>query len=103
MEDGTTEQLKAKPWRELKQNTWYKVEEVTSINTIKGPAKILTLKDRNKTVTRVWATSVIKLNIDGKMAERGDDCFLFIKSKGLKKCKNNSGNSFYDHQYVLKK
>ena len=99
-EDGDESELKAVPWRTLTIGIWYKVNEVIQLKTVNGPAKILILQDRYNSIYRVWATKVIRLNISEKVRERGNNGTLFVKSKGLKKCKTSS-NSFFEHSYKI--
>ena len=98
-EDGDEEELKAVPWRELKQAIWYKVNGIIPVKTVNGPAIILKLQDRDSNIYRAWATNVIRLNIEEKLRERGNGT-LFIKSKGVKKCKT-SAKSYYEHVYKI--
>ena len=82
------------PWREVPLMKWQRVIKTLKINTVNGPAVILTLQTRKGSMYQAWATKIISEKIVTKEKEKGNK-HLFIKSMGKKDCKN-SKKIYYD-------
>ena len=92
-------EVKAIPWRELKVDEIYRIEEKREVpNTKFGRAFILTVSDVDGNSIQVWATSLIakKLIPDGK--ETKLPCF--IRPRGLKVCKTDANRSYQAFQLL---
>ena len=94
-ESGTFEN--AVPWRDVDRNHWLRINASFHVNTIHGPATIVTLQKRNGITIKAWTTNTIT---DALRANDSVKCEknLFIKSLGLKKGKDNK-NSYYNFQF----
>ena len=75
------------PWREVPLMKWQRVIKTLNINTVNGPAIILTLQTRKDAIYQAWATKLIGEKITIKEKEKGNND-LFIKSMGKRDCKN---------------
>ena len=82
------------PWREVPLMKWQRVIKTLKINTVNGPAIILTLQTRKDAIYQAWATKLIGEKITIKEKEK-DNKNLFIKSMGKRNCKN-SKQFYYD-------
>ena len=85
------------PWRDLPQHRWYLVQGVRNVKTKWGCSKLLDLKYANGECFTVWATSLIKVNIDSKW-DRKADAKLFIKSLGERKS-STGAFTYYNYKY----
>ena len=82
------------PWREVPLMKWQRVIKTLKINTVNGPAIILTLQTRKGPIYQAWATKMIGEKITIKIKEK-DNKNLFIKNMGKRDCKNSKKN-YYD-------
>ena len=64
--------------RDVKQNTWMKVDDMTTLDTINGKTIIVYLKKSDGTVIKAWTTKIMSKN-------------LYIMSLGEKTA---------DHEYI---
>ena len=89
-------------WRDIPENTIFKIEKSETIKTKFGTAIILTLIDHDGTTYRCWATSVIS---DTLKCKKKDYSFkgktLYIKSTGLKQSTTNPDNKYYDFDLMV--
>ena len=82
------------PWREVSLMKWQRVIKTLKINTVNGPAIILTLQTRKGPIYQAWSTKRIGEKITIKEKEKGIKN-LFIKNMGKRDCKN-SKKIYYD-------
>ena len=95
--DKEMEKIEAKaiPWKELKVDEIYRIEEKMEVLTGKfGPAFILRVSNDNGDSLKVWATSVIARDLDTKKLP------IFIRPRGLKVCKKDKNRSYQAFQLL---
>ena len=98
------EEDKVVQWRDLPQNTWFRIVHQQNINTEYGIVKILHLLHRDDTVCKAWSTAIISKEIDDlqwkreeqKRVEALPPVHLYVKSLGKKASKSNPTRSYYN-------
>ena len=83
-DDDKGEEEKAIPWLDVKQNTWMKVDDMTTLDTINGKAMIVYPKKRDGIVIKAWTTKLIGKYLTVKMASNDGSKNLYIMSLGEK-------------------
>lgn len=101
-DEGDDDHEQAIKFKDVAINRWYRVEDVRDLVTKFGPAKILTLRDREMERFTVWATNVLFQSIDKKWKEREDGGSLFLRPLGKKKS-SSSIFSYFDFKFKVVK
>ena len=97
-DDNDDAEVNAIPWRDVDMQTWLRVVETRTVNTVNGKATIVVLHRRDGTQITAWTTKLIATNIATKQLAQGDKN-LFIKSIGKKQSKLTK--NFY-HDFRIK-
>ena len=85
-ESGDSTFENAVPWRNVDRNQWLQFKATYHVNTMYGPATIVTLQKRDGVVIKGWAINIIAKAMVAKESVKGEK-ILFIKSLSLKKGK----------------
>ena len=93
-------EVKAIPWRELKVDEIYRIEEKSEVPNGKfGRAFILTVSNADGNSFQVWATSLIaKTLMPGGKEEMKLPCF--IRPRGKKVCMKDANRSYQAFQLL---
>ena len=84
-------------WREVPTETIYRIDGVDKMNTRIGEAIVVALSNKDGDSMRVFATSVLKNDLQDFKPEYQT---WYIRSIGKKESKRNPGQSFYHYELM---
>ena len=87
-------------WIDVPLNVWYKVNGITSLNSMHGKSYVITVSDREGNEMRYWSTKLIGEEIEKKLPLVQSPKNLFLKSLG-KKMNGSKTNSYYNFDLIF--
>ena len=89
------------PFKRVEENVVYQIVDVTSIETRKGEASVLTLKDRSGIIVKCYASNLVEKSLK-HLELQGVGKVHFLTKLGTKTAKE-SGYSYYNFKIITRK